>query len=211
MERGCGCFWFSLAVLLGLVLGVVGLGAAGYWWANAKVLAHEPMAMPVEKWGTLDEAALTVKLAPLALAIKQNKQTERELVLKANEANRLVDRYILTGPDDYRVRMSFGNTATAVLFSRKVMEGKYVNGELRADISAKDGDFEVEVIGLRTGEYKWPKPLLPQAARWLEGILETQSLFQNDPWRVMDYSYQKDKLKLKVRTVSQTESAPVEE
>ena len=71
MKKGFGCFGFLLAVSLGLILGLAGLGVAGYYWMESRVLTKEAGQMEPLKWGALDEAGLGVKLAPVALSIRQ--------------------------------------------------------------------------------------------------------------------------------------------
>jgi hypothetical protein len=209
-QKGCGCVSFFGAVALGVVVGVIGLLVVGYFWVDKRVLSDAPLEISREGWSRLDEAALTLKLTPAALSIKRGKENEHSLSLDAEEANRLVDQYVLNGLPDSRIDLSFGDTTTIIGFSKKLAEGMYLNGELEAGITAKDGDFEVDVKRLKTGTYEWPRPFLPQVARWLEGTLETQTLFQNDPWRIMDYSVQKKNLNLLVRIVVPEPAKPEE-
>jgi hypothetical protein len=201
MSKGCGCVGFAAAVAAGLIIGVIGLTAAGYYWVNNRVLADAPREMYRDKWSKLDEAGLAGKLAPLALLIKQNKEGEQKVALKGSEANRLFAEYATRRNDDMRTSMAFGDTVTDITFSRRVREGKYLNGEFRADIKGLNGDFEVKVYSLRTGEVDWPAPLLVIWSRWIEGALETQALFKDSPLRLMDYETAKNQAKLTIKVV----------
>jgi hypothetical protein len=104
-----------------------------------------------------------------------------------------------------QLRPQFGDTATIIEFSVLAFEGRYLNGELRAHISGDDGDFQVTAYGLETGGFTWPRQAMPHVAKWLEGVLETQTLFKNDPWRLADYKAKKGDLKVKVRILSPSE------
>ena len=201
MGKGCGCFGFAAAVMIGLTLGLLGLGIAGYYWVNTRILSDEPMAAPTEKWSRLEEAALTAKLAPLGAAIKQKREAEQNLTLKSDEATRLLDQYLPRAQDGDRTRVEFGDTATAVMFSRRVREGKYLNGELRADVRAQNGDFEVSFYSLRAGTFDLPRSLFPLLSRWLEGELEIQAPFKETPLRIKDFSSSKNSAKLTMRVV----------
>ncbi|HUT54565.1 MAG TPA: hypothetical protein VM658_14340 [bacterium] len=210
MSKGCGCIGFAGAVAVGLVIGAIALFAAGYHWVNTRMLADEPESVFADKWTKLDEAALAGKLAPIALLMKQNKEGEQKVSLKGSEAGRLLDEYFTREGVDCRAAVSFGDTVTDVTFARRVREGKYLNGELRAFIKADNADFEVSVYGLRTGEFKWPKPLLVMASRWIEGTLETQALLKDMPLRIMDYDSGKDQVKLTVKVVRE-DKTPAED
>ena len=201
MKKGCGCASFILAVALGLALGTIGLGVVGYFWVDQKVLSKEAAAIEPLKWSKLDEAGLSVKLAPAALSIREGKEVEHKLKLKPREADRLIDRYMIANSEEIQLRLAFGDTATVIKFSVLAYEDRYVNGELRADIKAEDGDFEVTAYSLKTGEFEWPGQAMPHVSKWLEGTLETQTLFKDDPWRLMDYQTGKGDLKIKVKIV----------
>jgi hypothetical protein len=203
MNKASGCLGFTAAVVTGLVIGVIALGVAGWHWVNTRALADEPEAVSAQKWTKLDEAALAAKLAPLALLMKQNKEGEQKVVLSGAEATRMLGEYFTREGEDCRAAVSFGDTATGLAFSREVLEGKYLNGELRAEIKAKDGEFQVKVFSLRTGGFKWPESGRLLAARLIEGELETQALLKDMPLRIMDYASAKDQVKLTIKVVKQ--------
>jgi hypothetical protein len=203
MSKGFGCIGFTAAVVTGLVIGLIALLVVGWHWVNTRVLANEPETVYAQKWTKLDEAALATKLAPLALLMKQNMEGEQKVVLNSGEAGRVLGEYFTRRGEDCRAAVSLGDTATGVTFSRQVLEGKYLNGELRADIKAKSGDFQVKVYSLRTGGVKWRKWWLPLFCHVIEGELETQSLFEDMPLRITDYNSGKDQVKLTLKVVKQ--------
>lgn len=200
--KGCGCLGLTLAVLGGLALGVAGLGVVGYSWVNNTVLESQPVGMPLENWSKVEEAALAAKMSPILLSMKTGNEGVYAVSLKEREMNRLLDEYVLINGGGTSAQVSFGDTAMEIGFSIPVRAEKYLNGAMRADIKAKDGDFAVKVLGLKTGGFVWPGSLLPQVSHWLEGVLETQTPFRANPWRVIDWSVDDKKAKLKLRTVN---------
>jgi len=182
MAREVGCFSGVMAVVAGIILGLAGLTAVGYMWADSKVFSKEPKEVLSEDWNRMDEAALAVKLVPAAVSSKSKKKVRNRVTLTQKETNYIIQRYIVPDLDKTRVSVQLGDTAMVLDFSSKLPNGRFLNGTMRANISGEDGDFDVEVSSLKTGRYQWEQELLPTAAHYLEGMLEMQSFFHNDPW-----------------------------
>lgn len=203
MGKGCGCTGAAIAVALGIILGIAGLGLAGYFWVDTRILAPEPMEIPKTKWTAVEEAAIALKLAPVIRAVKKNRESEHKVTLRPREINHLLDDYVLPDLGDLDLDVAFGDTVLIIRFSRRETEDRYLNGELRAVISGEDGDFEVTAHSFKTGKFDWPKPFLPRVAQWLEGVLETQTLVKDRPWRLRGIEQKKNGAKVVVEVIKQ--------
>ncbi len=198
-QKGCGCLGYLIAVMAGVVLGVAGLLVFGYVWANASLLSDGPMQCEQTKWGVVDEAALTVKLSPVLYAIKRGNESEHEVTLSPKEVNQLLQAYPLPELGDPVLKVQCGDTLIRVRYSKCVFAKKYMNGMMRARVSGTGGDFKVSIKELHTGKVKWPKALLPQAAKWLEGLLETQNCLKDEHWRLEGIEQKNGKIKALVK------------
>jgi len=202
MDRGgCGCFGFALAIIAGLALGLAGLGAAGYYYLDRKILSDQELNFAVSDWNAGDETVLSAKLVPFARALRNRQEFMGQVSLTEREADRLLESYGLNELGAGGGEVVFGDTAMTVEFSRPLKNGKFLNGELRAGIAAENGDFEVAVYKFRTGEYTWPRFLDPAVRYWLEYLLDTQRLFKKQPWRMLGFSLGPGECRLTIKVL----------
>jgi len=200
-EKGCGCIGFVMAVLAGVFLGLVGLSVAGWFWLDRKVLDREPLELVKKEWTAEDEARLAVKLAPAVESIEKGIEKDFSLSLSEREADRLMDLYVLEEPVEAELGLEKGDTALVVRFSSRVSGKRWVNGILRAEIKGREGDFETRVYQFVTGQVVWPRTLYPQVAQWVEGLIETQAPFKNEPWKLTAVDHGGEDIEVKIRII----------
>ncbi len=200
MEKKGGCCGCMAAVFAGLVLGLAALLVIGYFWADTKILSTEPVKYDKQEWTAKDEAAFTAKMAPVYRAMKKNRASQHKISLDREEANHLVRDYILAEIPNSDAELAFGDTALTVGFSMPLSNesDKFMNGELRTEVSGKREDFEVKVYSLRTGDYDWPEFTHGWAAYWLRGSLETNAFLEGMPVVLESFSHDKKGLTMEV-------------
>jgi hypothetical protein len=201
MRKGCGCYGYVLAILAGLALGLGGLLFAGYMWASSKVLDKDPVVFRIKDWSAQDEAALALKIAPVARAVEKQEEKNFSLTFTPPEANRLFQEFLIRGHKDLSGEIVCGDTAFIVKFSDRVELSRYINGELRADVSGSGGKFTVKAHSLKAGHFDLPKPFLGELGHWIEGTLATQKLLQNEPWRLQGVTRSKNSINVEIKTV----------
>jgi hypothetical protein len=201
MRKGCGCYGYLLAILAGLVLGLGGLSVAGYVWATGKVLSPNPVALAHKDWSAKDEAALAMKIAPIARAIDSKEDKSFSLNLTPGEANRLFQEYLVRQDRQVSGELLEADDAFVFKFSRRVKKDGYLNGELRCEVSGSGGKFTAKALSLKAGRQAMPDALLPELGHWIEGALETQKPFQKESWRVTGISRGKGGVTVDVKTV----------
>ncbi len=205
MDKGCGCLGFALAVTVGVFLGLAGLGIAGYVWLNTRVLSDQPAKIDRPKWTKIDEGLFAVKLAPVYLAIKQEKESLHTVNIKPKEANRLWDECVAPYLEESVADVSFGDTAAVIAFSQRATQDKYLNGEIRLNVSGENGEFEVKIYSLKTGDWVWPRSFLPWAAYYLRSRVERQPDCANRPARLLGLYHDKKGLKATIKVMEKSE------
>lgn len=194
-----GCIKFLLAVIAGLVLGVGGLAGAAWLWAGVNLIAKEA-TVTTGDWGALREAALTLKLAPAALALKRGQEKELEISLKPEELNHLLDQRVPEQFQKTRLALAAGDTATVIRFSRQLEPHKFVNGEIRADVTGSSGQFEVKVKRVQLGKKELPHSVHYLVSRWIETTLETQVPFKEDRYKLTGFRRDGNNFKVTIHT-----------
>lgn len=206
MNKGCGCVGCGAAVAVGLIIGLIGLSVAGYLWLDKNVLAKEPM--PISKtWNALDKAAL-LKLAPVAIAARIGRESEKTISLRADEMNYILQEQVLSTKGPTQADVAFGDTVLIIHFAHRLSNGKYLNGELRAEITGQEGDFTVKVFKLTTGSYVWPGWVNSMLAKYLEGSLETQTFLKDQPLRITGLAHDHKSMRVTIKTLKPVEPAP---
>lgn len=201
MRKGCGCYGYLLAVLAGLVLGLAGLLTAGWFWAAGKVLSPAPAVLTQKDWSAKDEAALALKIAPVAKAIEGRESKDFSFSLTPAEANRLFQEYLRRQGWGLSGELLTDEGAFKVRFSERVKQGRYLNGELRAEVSASGGKFTAKALSFQAGNWKLPPGFLAELGYWIAGALTTQKPFQREPWRLLALGRSNGAITVEVRTV----------
>ena len=198
-KKGCGCFSFTMAVLVGLLFGGVGLSVTGYYWLNNSVLADDPVKIERPKWTAMDEGAITVKLAPVYLALKQDRESIHDIHIRGKEANRLWDECVMPMLGESIVNIDFGDKEIKIKFSHRAGPDKYLNGKIKMEISGLNGDFEVKINHLKTGEFVWPEQILPYVSYWMKGQLERKPHCAGKPVRILDIKHNKKGMDTRIK------------
>ncbi|MFO8058641.1 MAG: hypothetical protein R6V10_15250 [bacterium] len=205
MEKKGGCCGCVAAVGAGFVLGLAALLVIGYFWVNTKVLSTEPVNYPELQWTAKDEAAFTAEMEPAFAALKNNRASEHKISLNPKEANYLVKDSLLQEIPNSDAELTFGDTALVLRFSVPLSKesNKFLNGELKTRVSGSREDFEVEVYGVRTGDYDWPETTHAWMAYWLRGSLETNSFLEGVPVVIESFSHDQKGLDMKISVQKQ--------
>jgi hypothetical protein len=198
-KKGCGCLSFMMAIMVGLLFGGVGLGVTGYYWLNNSVLHDDPVKIERAKWNAVDEAAITIKLAPVYLALRQNRESIHNFRIRPKEANRLWDECVMPMLGESIVDISFKDNNIIMEFSHRAGPDKYLNGKLEVEVKGTNGDFEVKVNRLKTGKFVWPEQLLPYVSYWMVGQLERKPHCYGRPVRLLDIKHSKKGLDVRAK------------
>jgi hypothetical protein len=198
MGKRLGCLGLIAAVIAGLVVGVLGLGLAAYFWAGTNLLEAQA-SVEYPKWSALDEAVLAVKLAPTYIALKRDREETRELSLRPAEVNHLLDQHLPPMFKQTLLALDAGDTATVFIFSRAA-GGRFVNGEVRAEVTGGEGAFEVKILKVRVGKKFLPHSLFYPVSRWMESMLETQTPFKDQRFRVTGFRQEGKVFKVDIKT-----------
>ena len=198
-----GCMKFGCAIVAGLVLGLGGLSVALWLWAGVNVFSPKPAVVPPE-WGAFREAALSVKLAGAFVAIKRGQEKDFEISLRPDELNHLLAQRLPQMFKKTDLAVDAGDTATIIRFSRQIKPGRYINGEVHANITGHDGQFEVKVLLVKTGRKDLPHSLFYPVSRWMENTLETQLPFKDLPYKLTGFHQDGKNLVVNIHTRGKT-------